>query len=176
MQRKHSPANHEKNQKGVFLLCIKHTPNFIRFLVSNMNLSYLNNNRKYFSSKSYDSLLDFFFSIYYHQTINFIESKIYKPFSNPKIKSPVNVSSVFFENNGMEFINISCILRGPGMKFLKLSKFPMPMMTKKLIPSLSTKLFNFDKLANDLDLEIFLPSPENLLCKYNNPQFPYRQY
>ena len=65
---------------------------------------------------------------------------------------------------------------GPGMKFLKLSKFPMPMMTKKLIPSLSTKLFNFDKLANDLDLEIFLPSPENLLCKYNNPQFPYRQY
>ena len=144
-----------------------------------MNLSYLNNNRKYFSRESYDSLLDFFFSIYYHQTINFIESKIYQPFSNPKIKSPEDVCSVFFENKGMEFMNISCILRGPGMiKSLRTSslKFPMPMMTKKRIPSLSTKLFNFDKFANDPDLEIFLPNPENLLCKYNNSQLAYRQY
>ena len=79
----------------------------------------------------------------------------------------------------MEFINIPCILRNPGIiKSLCTSslKFPMPMMTNKLIPPSSTKLLHFDKFANDLDLEIFLLIPESLLCKYNNSPFAYRPH
>ena len=52
-----------------------------------------------------------------------------------KIKSPQNVCSVFFENKGVEFINVARILRDPDIvKHLPSSsvKFPMPMVTYKL--------------------------------------------
>ena len=55
-------------------------------------------------------------------------------------------------------------------------KFPVPMMTYKLIPPLPTKLFNFDKFLSNLQLQIFLPNSESLLCKYNNSPFAYRHH
>ena len=57
---------------------------------------------------------DFIFSIYYHKAINLTESKIYKPLTpKSKKKPPQNVGSIFFENKGVEFINIACVLRDP---------------------------------------------------------------
>ena len=120
--RKHSPSNCGENHTGVFLFLpqrsldnLNHIRNtsikpFIRFSLSDIKISYLNNNRKYFSTKSLNSLLDFLFSIYYDRAIDLIESKIYKPFSaKPKKKSPENVYILFFEIKGVQFINISCI-------------------------------------------------------------------
>ena len=122
LPRRHSPPNCGENHKGVFLFLpqrsldnLNHIRNtsikhFIRFSVSDIKISYLNNNSKYFSRKSLNSLLDFLFSIYYHRTIDLIESKIYKPFSaKPKKKPPENVYIAFFEIKGVQFINISCI-------------------------------------------------------------------
>ena len=122
LPRKHSPPNCGENHKGVFLFLpqrslhnLNHIRNtsikhFIRFSLSDIKISYLNNNCKYFSTKSFNSLLDFLFSIYYHRTIDLIESKIYKPFSaKPKKKAPENVYIVFFENKGVQFISISCM-------------------------------------------------------------------
>ena len=84
------------------------------------------------------SLPDFIFSIYYHQAIDLIESKIYKLLTpNSKKKPPKNVSSVFFENKGVKFINIARILRDPDIvKSLSSSfvKFLIPMVTYKLTP------------------------------------------
>ena len=68
------------------------------------------------TTKLCDSPSDFIFSIYYHQAIDLIESKIYKPLTpKSKKKPPKNVCSIFFENKGAEFINIARILREPDI-------------------------------------------------------------
>ena len=76
--------------------------------------SYLKITHELLSTKLCDSPPDFVFSIYCHQAIDPIESKIYKPLApKSKKKPPQNVYSIFFENKGVEFINIARILRDP---------------------------------------------------------------
>ena len=65
--------------------------------------------------------------------MDLIESKIYKP-STPrsKKKPPKNVCSLFFENKGVQFINMARILIDPEIvKSLPSSsvKFSIPMVT-----------------------------------------------
>ena len=148
LSRKHSRVNCGKNHEGVprllpqkFLkdlnhmlnISIKDAPNFIRISISNMKKSHLKNTHELLSTKLCDSPPDSIFSIYYHQATDFIESKIYKPMAlKSKKKPPWSMCSIFFENKGVEFINIARILRDPDIvKSLPSSsvKFPMPMVT-----------------------------------------------
>ena len=91
LPRKYSRANRGKNNKGVPRLLpqqflkdlnhmlntsIKDTPNFIRISISSMKKSYLKITHQLLSTKLCDSPPDFIFSIYYHQAIDLIESKI----------------------------------------------------------------------------------------------------
>ena len=70
--------------------------------------SYLKITRESLSTKLCYSPPDFIFSMYYHQAINLIESKIYKPLApKSKKKPPQNVRSIYFQNKGLEFINIA---------------------------------------------------------------------
>ena len=65
----------------------------------------------------------------------------------------------FFENKGVEFINIARILRDPDIvRSLPSSsvKFLISMVTYKLNSPISTKFFNFNKFVNNLDLDLFL--------------------
>ena len=127
-----------------------------------------------------DSPPDFIFSIKYDETIDLIESKIYKPLApKSKKKPPQNMCSIFFENKGVEFINIGRILRDPDIvKSLPSSsvKFPIPMVTYKLTPPISTKFFNFNKFVNNLDLDLFLTNPDSLPCKCTNSPFADRNH
>ena len=87
--------------------------------------------------------------------------------------------SIFFENKGVEFINIARILRDPDIvKSLPSSsvKFPVPMVTYKLTPPISTKFFNFNKFVNNLELDLFLRNPDSLPCKCNNYTFVDRHH
>ena len=90
-----------------------------------------------------------------------------------KKKPPKNVCSIFFENKGVEFINITRILPDPGIvKSVPSSsvKFPMPMVIYKVTSPISTKFFNFNNFVNNLDLDLFLTNPDSLPCKcYNSP-------
>ena len=82
--------------------------------------------------------------------------------------------SIFFENKGVEFINIARILCDPDIvKSLPSSslKFPIPMVTYKLTSPISNKFFNFNNFVNNLDLDLFLTNPDSLPCKCNN--FPF---
>ena len=125
------------------------------------------------STRLCDSPPDFIFTIYFYQTIDLIESKIYKPLvPKSKKKPPENVCSIVFENKGIEFINIARILRDPDIvkSFPSSSvKFPVPMVTYKLTPPIYTKFFNFNKFVNNIDLYLFLTKPDSLLFKWNNP-------
>ena len=111
-----SRANCGKNLIGVPLLLpyqflnylnhmlntsIKDGPNFARISISGMKKSCLKITLEVLSTKFCDSPPDFIFSIYYHQAIDVIESKICNPLPpKPKKKPPQN-----------EFINIARILR-----------------------------------------------------------------
>ena len=159
---------------------IKDAPNSIRISISSMKKSYLKISHGLLSTKLCGSPSDFIFSIYYHQLIDLIESKIYEPLA-PKSKkqSPQNVCSIFFENKGVEFRNIACILLDsdivrslPSSSF----KFPMPLVTYKLTPPISAKFFNFSKFVNNLDLDLFLPNPDSLPCKCKNSPFVDRHH
>ena len=197
MPQKYSPSNRGKNHKGVPRLLpqqfvkdltqmlnttIKDAPNFIRISISSMKKSYLKITCQLFSTKLCDSPSDFIFSIYYHQAIDLIESKICKSLTpKSKKKPPKNVCSIFFENKGVEFINIARILRDLDIvKPLPSSsvKFPIPMVTYKLTPRISTKFFNFNKFVNNLELDLFLTNPNSLPCKCNNSPFvdKYHKY
>ena len=71
-------------------------------------------------------------------------------------------------------MNIARILRDPDIvKSLPSSsvKFLIPMATHKLTLSISTKFFNFNKFANNLDLDLFLTNLDSLPCKCNNSPF-----
>ena len=79
-----------------------------------------------------------------------------------------------FENKDVEFINIARILCDPEkVKSLPSSsvKFPIPMVTYKLTPTISTKFFNLNKFVNNVDLDLFLANPDSLPCRCNNSPF-----
>ena len=84
---------------------IKDAPNFTRISISGMKKSCLKIILEVLSTKLCDHPLDFIFSIYYHQAIDVIESKIYNPLPpKPKKKPPQN-----------EVINIARISRDPDV-------------------------------------------------------------
>ena len=86
---------------------------------------------------------------------------------------------IFFENKDAEFINIARILCNPDIvKSLPSSsvKYPIPMVTYKLISPISNKLFNFNKFVNNLALDLFLTNPDSLPCICNNPPFVDRYH
>ena len=98
------------------MLNIKDAPNFIRISISSMTKSYLKISLGLLSTKLCNSPPDFIFSIYYHQAIDLIESNMYKPLApKSKKKAPQNVCSMFFENKGVDLINIACILCDPNI-------------------------------------------------------------
>ena len=111
---------------------MKDAPNFIRIAISSMKKSYLKITHDLLSTKSCDSPSDFIFSIYYHQAIDLVESKIYKPLPpKPKKKPFQNVYIIFFENKGVKFIIIARILSDSYIvKSLPSSsaKFPIPLV------------------------------------------------
>ena len=121
LARKYSRANRGKNHRGVPHLLpqqfvkdlnqmlstsIKDAPN--RISISSIKKSYLKITHQLLSTKLCYSSSDFIFSIYYHQAIDLIKSKIYKPLTpKSRNKPPKNVCSILFGNKGLEFINIA---------------------------------------------------------------------
>ena len=75
---------------------------------------------------------------------------------------------------GVKFVNVARLLRAPDIvNSLSSSsvKFPMPMVTYKLTPPKSTKVFNFNNFVNNLDLDLFLTNQNSLPYKCNNSPF-----
>ena len=159
---------------------IKDAPNFIRISISSMKKFYLKNTHELSGTKLCNSSPDFIISIYSHQAIDLVESKIYKPLTSKlKKKPPQNACSIVFENKGVEFINIARILQDPDIvKSLPSSSviFPMTMVTFRLTLPISTKFFNFNKFVNNLDLDLFLTNPDSLPCTCNNSPFADRHH
>ena len=79
---------------------------------------------------------------------------------------------------GLKIIYSSYFSDPDIVKFLLSSsvKLPMPMVTHKLTPPISTKFFNFNKFVNNLDSNLFLTNPDSLPYKSNNSPFADRHH
>ena len=111
LPRKYSRANRGKNHKGVPRLLpqqfikdlnhmlntsIKDAPNFIRISIFSMKKSYLKIAHELLSKNLCGTYPDFIFSTYYHQAIDLIESKIYKPLLLSQRSNHLKICSVYF--------------------------------------------------------------------------------
>ena len=150
-------------------------PNFIRISLFSMKKSSLKTVHQLLSDMlSQDSSLSTF-EQYFLQSFDIIESKLYKPKPlKSKRKPPENVCNIFFDNKGVEFINLARILRDPEIVSLipdTPHKFSIPMVTYTLGIPISSKIFNFNKFVDSLDLDEFLSNPNSLPCECNNSPF-----
>ena len=75
---------------------IKDAPNFIRISIFSMKKSYLKIAQELMSKNLCDTYPDFIISIYYHQAIDLIESKIYKPLLLSQRRNHLKMCSVYF--------------------------------------------------------------------------------
>ena len=95
-------------------------PNFIKTSLSRIKNSHLKSTHGVLSEVSKNKLSDFMFGQYYLQTIDFIESNIYKLFAQQtrtkKTEKTCLVS--FFDNKGVKFINTARILKDPDYYFI----------------------------------------------------------
>ena len=154
-------------------------PNFIKVSLYSMKKRDLKVVHQLLNAKLSNEPSDFLFIQYFHLGMDRIESKLYKPFP-PKLKKKPQeiICSIFFDNKGVELINIAHILRDPEISSaLPTSiEFTIPMVTYKLGFPLSTEIFNFNHFLNTLDLDEFLLSPDILPCKCINSPFAYKYH
>ena len=150
-------------------------PNFIRISLASMRKQHLKTVHQLVTDLLSSESPMRSYKQYFLQCIDIIECKIYRPIPpKSKRKSPENVCSIFFDNKGVEFINLARILRNPDIvssipKTPK--KFSTPMVTYTLDLPTSCKIFNFNKFVNSLNIDEFLTNPNNLPCECGNSQF-----
>ena len=85
---------------------------------------------------------------------------------------------IFFENKGVEYINVARILLDSDIveSLPSCVKFPMPMVTYKLTPPITSTIFNFNRFVSNLDLGLLLTNLDSLQCKCDNSPFADRHH
>ena len=150
--------------------------NNLRILLSSMKKSEL----KILSDKLNDHVSsqrddNFSFSQWYLAALDFIESKLFKPVPvKPKRKKPENVCKIYFHNKALDFINLSHILNDSELEGtipMDARDFPIPTVVYNLPPPIRSKIFNFNKFIEDLDLNQFLMDNNTVPCVCENSEF-----
>ena len=163
------------NLQNMFHRDIKKVPNFIRTSLTNMKKSSLRSIHEKLNMELNNKPSDFDFTQYYLLALDIIETKLYtKPPSIKKKPAPENVCTIFFDNKGIELINLPRILHDKSLQqFLPSNDvFPIPMVTYKLPDSISSTIFNYQQFVSKLDLDNLLRDPNYLPCDCANS--PYR--
>ena len=90
-----------------------------------------------------------------------------------RMHSKVKIN-IFFENKGIEMINLSKILRNKSVLNnmpSELSVSDIPMITYSLKNPIRSKIFNHKKFAQHLDIEEFLANRNSIPCACENSPF-----
>ena len=103
--------------------------------------------------------MTFKFAQWYNAAVDIIESKLYKPIPPKKRRPPPkNTCSVFFHNKAVKVINLSYIFHEPDVLKSHPSiadKIPIPSVICISHLTIAGKIFNFNKLVAELDVEAF---------------------
>ena len=110
-----------------------------------------------------------------------LESKIFKSTpSKSKCKLPTNICKIFFDSQGVQFINTPRILHGRSVLSTLPSNikknFDIPTAVYNLEPPVHSKIFSFNKFASNIDIPAFLRDNANLSCNCERPQFVNNDY
>ena len=119
--------------------------------------------------------LIFIFSQWYLVILDIIECKLYRPIKTQHVrKAPDNLCHIFFANKGLELLNLPRILHDPSLSnFLPNApyKFEVPTVVYKLCDPISSKIFNFNKFVDEIDINEFLQDITSLPCSCSDSPF-----
>ena len=161
--------------KRVLDVDLPNAVNFIRKSLSSMKKSHLKYIHNIISDEISDYPSEFSFSQWYLVILDIIECKLYKPTPPRNIrKSPDNICHIFFANKGLELLNLPRILHDPSLSdFLPLipCKFEIPTVVYKLCDPIGSKIFNFNKFVDEIDLNEVLHDITSLPCGCTDSPF-----
>lgn len=112
---------------------------------------------------------------WYSVVLDLIDTKLYKP-KPVKVKKPVpsNICHVFFDNKGVEKINLPRILNDPSLSAsipLSANKFENPTVIYKLTHNIGSKIFNFNKFVSSLNIKDPEKDLSSLPCNCKDSPF-----
>ena len=148
--------------------------NFIRISLASMKKSSLKSIHWNITQELHINNKSEFLS-WYSVILDIIESKLYKVPKDKKNRDPPsNVCKVFFDNKGVEMINLPRILNDQSLlDFLPSlpNKFEIPMVCYKLHEPIANKKFNFNNFVSSLDVNLFLNDHTSLPCNCEHSLF-----
>ena len=151
--------------------------NYIRISLSSMKKSRLKQLFIIISNDIYEQQEHFDFLQWYLAIIDIIESKLYSyNIQNDKVKKspPKNICKIYFDNKGIEVINLSRILRDKSLQDT-LPSTPTeafnPIVTYKLSTPIASTIFNFKTFVENLDIESYLKDKSTIPCFCHNSPF-----
>ena len=151
--------------KNHFSTSLHDALNYIRVSISSMNKSMLKQLADIVNDELLDQPADFKFTQWYSAILDLIDTKLYKP--KPKKSPPTNLCRIFFDNKGIERINLSRIFHDPEVKASIpsiASKFETPTVIFKLSQTTGSKIFNFNKFVRNLDIDSVVNDISILPC------------
>ena len=155
---------------------LRNTMNLIRVLLSSL--------KKSSCRLLYDSITDylsekhgsFLFSQYFTAALDILTSKFGTPppiQPNSIKKPPSNRCNILFNNKAIDFINLQRILRNKDV----VNSLPhhlrkdSPMVTCRLSNTIRSKLFNYKKFVQSIDVDSFLNNTTSFPCDCQNSPF-----
>ena len=152
----------------------RNTMNLIRVLLSSLNKS----SYKKLGDIITDFLLDknenFLYSQYFLTALDIISGHVWKPppcvEHRPSSEFRLQIN---FNNKGIDFVNLSQILHNPESKTLlppMFNKEP-PMIVFDLDSTIRSKIFNYKKTIQELDVDAFLEDSTTLPCSCADSSF-----
>ena len=151
------------------------TMNLVRVLLSSLKKAHCRilyeRLSDYLASKSET----FFYTQYFEAALDIVKSKIGRPLitSSAKKSPPSNCCHIKFSNKAHDFINIHKILKNKEV----LNSLPShlvkdsPTVVYQLSDTVRSKLFNYKKFVQDIDVDSFIDNPDILPCDCDHSPF-----
>ena len=115
------------------------------------------------------------YSQWYKMSLDIIDSKLFKPPCTAKKKAyPKNICKIMFDSKAIELINLPRIFNDSTVKEVipnLPSKFEIPTVVYTLTETIGSKIFNFNKFVNNLDVNSFINDNTSLPCHCNGSRF-----
>ena len=154
---------------------LRNSMNLIRVLLSSLKKSLcriLFDKITEHLSEKHDS---FSYFQYFQAALDILTSKLGSPpvHSSSIKKAPKNRCHVKFHNKAIDFINIQRILRNQDVKDMLPSelKEDTPMVVYELVDTIHSKLFNYKKFVQSIDVDSFLADNSIFPCECKDSPF-----
>ena len=153
----------------------RNTMNLIRVLLSSLKKGHckiLFNSLQDFLSSKHDS---FRYVQYFDAALDIIKSKIGKPLesSTSPRSSPTNCCHIEFDNKALDFINLNKIFKDKNIRSTLPSslKDDLPTVVYKLKDTIRSKVFNYKKFVQSIDVEKLINDSSSLPCECQSSPF-----